>query len=324
MVSQVVQNENLETSTMTTSPSRNPENESLIAEHVAWMTVSRFSATTIRERARLLRTVPFVLPGTMPDAMAWLAERSVEVHANSLVKIAGSLKGFAKGWAEMNDEPNPLARLPWPKGTQAPPGRIADEAAIEKLIRSLQAKSSFVRGTKLEQARALRDLLIVRLLFITGARRGEIAKLHISDVDMSANPPTLLMRDTKNNTTRSVPVSRTTADGLTFYLFKRWAFPCARIVPNLFVSERGALTSNGIGQMLKTRCVEAGVPNVTAHQFRRLMAHRWIDSGLPIDSLAATCGWSTLAMPYRYAAERVNIRASRDHQQLMESRDITD
>jgi site-specific recombinase XerD len=162
------------------------------------MTISRFSATTIRERARQLRTVPFVLPGTMSEAMDWLAERSEEVHPNSLVKIAGALKGFAKGWSEMNDEPNPLARLPWPKGTQAPPGRIADEAVIEKLIRSLQAKTSFVRGTKLEQARALRDLLIVRLLFSTGGRQ----RLALRRGPFCVAPPSDLARCTINMSNR--------------------------------------------------------------------------------------------------------------------------
>ncbi len=95
---------------MTTSPPRNPENQTLIAEHVSWMTISRFSATTIRERARLLRTVPFVLPGTLPDAMGWLAERSEKLHPNSLVKIAGALSKSC-GWVFDSRHNSAISRL---------------------------------------------------------------------------------------------------------------------------------------------------------------------------------------------------------------------
>jgi integrase/recombinase XerD len=77
------------------------------------------------------------------------------------------------------------------------------------------------------------------LLASTGLRVGEAARLSVMDVQLSATPARLLVRETKFGKSRWVPLHPTTAHQLAEYLVKRRELSYDGLSEAFFVSEQG-------------------------------------------------------------------------------------
>ncbi len=58
-------------------------------------------------------------------------------------------------------------------------------------------------------------------------------------------------------------------------------------------------------------------PPLTAHTFRRGLAHTWAAAGGLDDALMSIAGWRSAAMPARYRAELLGTRAHDEFDRIM-------
>lgn len=82
------------------------------------------------------------------------------------------------------------------------------------MARILETAGSLHLGFSLLRAETLR--MVFLLLYTTGMRRGELARLTLGDIDV--NERTLLIRETKFHKSRLIPLSESVASELRAYL----------------------------------------------------------------------------------------------------------
>lgn len=144
-----------------------------------------------------------------------------------------------------------------------------------------------------------RDTAIIRVLFDTGARLGELINLTVDAWDRRHDFLTLVGK----TGTRVVPASPSTGEALSRYLRVRKTHPHARL-PALWLGPKGALGPTGVAQLLRRRCEHAGVDHINLHRFRHTWAHTFRSAGGGEGDLMYLAGWSSTAMAHRYGRSR--------------------
>lgn len=279
-----------------------------------WIAEGRSATTAAQYVAQLKRWGVTDDPPTAEAVRAHIVKRLGEVTSQTVLVEVRAFKAYSRWWADVMDELDPLAKVKYPKVHASPPGKIADDGAIVALLSRFEAKTVLqndgtTERTTFDTAR-LRALVV--LVRDTGIRRGEIANLHLGDIDMKQR--TILVRQPKGYQPRIVRISGPLRKELRRYLSRRAAHPFASL-PHLFIGRSGALTPNGLGQVLRGACEKAGV-HLTAHQFRRRMSLKWAEAGLSDDALRVSAGWRDDRMPAKYRAAGVQKLAFDQHRQL--------
>lgn len=182
--------------------------------------------------------------------------------------------------------------------------------------------------------RDLQATAIIELLRCTGMRRSEVANLHLADVELDGQPR-VHIRASKNGRARYTPISPKARRALIRFIDPSggrdqtgWTNKKGRkrsqqgrkghqhaYLPNLFLSHTGPMRPDFITQMFGRLSREAGV-ELTAHQFRRGLAHKWVQSGGQDDSLMVIAGWTDPRMPARYRAEVAAEHAFEHHRRI--------
>ena len=151
-----------------------------------------------------------------------------------------------------------------------------------------------------------RDLAMIDFLSSTGVRVGELVGLNRSHVDMSRRECIVLG---KGNKQRVVYFDARTKVHLQQYLELR-DDDC----PALFVSLSNPirrLEISGVESRLRMLGKEAGVDRVHPHKFRRTMATRAIDKGMPIEQVQRLLGHQKIDTTLMYAmVDQNNVRHS--------------
>ncbi len=275
------------------------------------------SPRTVAEYVRLLSKLPFELPGTVAEAKAYLAERRQKVSAATLHYETRALRRFGKWYADTHGTANPYKTLKLPKVPKPLPGRVATEELVNGLIQRMRLEMRY-RGA--DRPATTRNMAIIRVLQTTGARRSEVARLRLDDVDLTARR--LAIRESKNDEARYVPLADRTAEAIRAWTWHRLEWRAAEHATALFVSRDGQpLSSNGIALMLKRVSKQFDIePPLNAHSFRRGLAHMWAANGGLDDSLMAIAGWRNPTMPARYRAELTAERAHDDYERILNQR----
>jgi integrase len=133
----------------------------------------------------------------------------------------------------------------------------------------------------------------VRLLLLTGARRGELLAAHWSDFDFDAGVWTKPGSTTKQKTTHRVPLSRAACQLLTEMqraAESEYLFP-ARLTPYRLDID------DAWGVLRKA----ANIPDVRLHDLRHTYASVLASSGLSLPVIGALLGHSTAATTHRYS-----------------------
>lgn len=151
-----------------------------------------------------------------------------------------------------------------------------------------------------------RDLAIVDLLSSTGMRVGELVKLDRSDIDLAGRQCVVKGKGGKE---RRVYFDARTKVHLQEYLDSR-----ADQNQALFVSlckPEKRLEISGVELRLRELGRHLGISRVHPHKFRRTMATRAIDKGMPIEQVQVLLGHSKIDTTLCYAmVDQENVRLS--------------
>lgn len=147
----------------------------------------------------------------------------------------------------------------------------------------------------------LRDLALIDLLSSTGMRVGELVKLNISDIDFDNRECVVFGKGSKE---RPVYFDARTKIHLKNYLQER-----KDDNPALFVSLNkpyNRLNISGVEIRLRELGKRLGFTKVHPHKFRRTLATRAIDKGMPIEQVQQLLGHSKIDTTMHYAMVNQN------------------
>lgn len=156
-----------------------------------------------------------------------------------------------------------------------------------------------------------RDLAILDLLYSTGIRVGELVNLNISNLDLERRECIVYGKGDKE---RRVYFDAKAKIHLQNYLASR----CDNN-PALFVTldaPYDRLKISGVEIRLRRLGKQLGLPRIHPHKFRRTMATRAIDKGMPIEQVQKILGHSQIDTTMQYAiVNQANVKAS--HQRFI-------
>lgn len=159
-----------------------------------------------------------------------------------------------------------------------------------------------------------RDEAIIRMMFETAIRSGEVAGLQLNDVDLVSRLVTI--RCGKGGRGRVIPIGQATTEALLRYLGERELHSLAGM-PDLWLGNRGKqFGREGLSRALRRRAARAGVMDFRPHRLRHTAAHRWLAAGGSESGLMAIAGWTRTDMLVRYTRARASERAAVEARRL--------
>lgn len=157
-----------------------------------------------------------------------------------------------------------------------------------------------------DNCKALRDLAMIDMLASTGMRVGELVRLNISDIDFENRECVVFG---KGNKERPVYFDARTKIHLKNYLESR-----TDTNPALFVSllkPYNRLEISGVEIRIRKIGRELGLEKVHPHKFRRTLATRAIDKGMPIEQVQMLLGHAKIDTTMEYAmVSQNNVKIS--------------
>lgn len=157
-----------------------------------------------------------------------------------------------------------------------------------------------------------RDLTIIDFLISTGVRVGELVKLNITDLNLEAKECVVVG---KGNKQRKVYFDARTKIEIQQYLSSRNDDSKA-----LFVSLSkpfNRLQISGVETVLKKIGKKVGLGRVHPHKFRRTLATKAIDKGMPIEQVQKMLGHAKIDTTLEYAmVDENNVKNS--HKKYLE------
>ena len=227
--------------------------------------------------------------------LSWYQKRNGCTNA-SLDNIRRNLSSFFNWLAEENHIlKSPMTRI-HPLKTDKPVKLVIDDEDIEKLRAACPSP---------------RDLAMIDLLYSTGMRIGELVKLNRADIDFISRECVVYGKGGKE---RRVYLDAKAKLHLQAYLDSR-----GDDNPALFVSQRSPwvrLQAGGCECRIRWLGKRAGVHRIHPHMFRRSMATRAIDKGMPIEQVQQVLGHSQIGTTMHYAlVSQHNVKIS--HQKFI-------
>ena len=157
----------------------------------------------------------------------------------------------------------------------------------------------------------LRDLAIIDLLYSTGIRVGELVNLNIDDIDLDGRECVVYGKGDKE---RRVYFDAKAKVHLKNYIDSRTDENEALFVTLDSPHER--LKISGVEIRLRQLGKRLNLDRIHPHKFRRTMATRAIDKGMPIEQVQRILGHSQIDTTMQYAmVNQTNVKTS--HQKYM-------
>jgi site-specific recombinase XerD len=267
----------------------------LRAEHKSDQTVRSYTESArmlagFLDGADLLTVSTDDLRRFLADLLAHRSPSTAAVRYRSLQQLYG--------WALRDGliDTSPMATMR-PPTVPVVPVPVVPMEDLRKLLRACEGHDFL----------ELRDTALIRLMLEPGGmRRAEVVGLMLGDVDLEGDVVVVLG---KGRRPRAIPYGHKTGQALTRYLRARGRHPFANRTDALWLTQKGQLTDNGIGQILERRCAQAGIAKIHAHQLRHTSAHLWFTESGDETSAMRLFGWRSRQMLQRYASSTADARA---------------
>ena len=225
------------------------------------------------------------------DAVASLAQEWAALAPASVARKASALRqffGFAidEGWR--SDDPS--GALPKPR-TRRPLPKVLGHDDIAALFARAELEAAS------DDARAVRTLALIELLYGSGLRASELAELPLVAVPRDA--PFLTITG-KGGATRLVPVGARALAALSRWLALRPALPASRY---LFPSRDGKpITRVRLFQLLKALATRAGIDpaRISPHVLRHAFATHLLEGGADLRVLQTLLGHADISTTQIY------------------------
>ena len=245
---------------------------------------------------------------SLPVLRSWLAAAAGAGAARTtLARRTSAVKAFT-AWAMRRGllTTDPAARLQVPKAHRILPAVLRQDQALDAMA---AAKSGAEQGDPL----ALRDRLIVEMLYATGIRVSELCGLDVDDVDTRHRLVRVLG---KGNKQRTVPFGVPAADALRAWLTDgRPALVTAESGPALLLGARGRRLDVRQARTVVHQTVSAvnGAPDMGPHGLRHSAATHLLEGGADLRVVQELLGHSSLATTQLYTHVAVSrLRAVHD------------
>ncbi|KUH85194.1 MULTISPECIES: tyrosine recombinase XerC [unclassified Mycobacterium] len=244
----------------------------------------------------------------LPVLRSWLAAQAAAGAARTtLARRTSAVKTFT-AWAVRRGlmTSDPATRLQVPKARRRLPAVLRQDQALDAMA---AAKSGAQQGDPL----AIRDQLIVELLYATGIRVSELCGLDVDDVDM---PRRLLRVLGKGDKQRTVPFGVPAQAALTAWLDDgRPQLATADSGPALLLGARGRRLDPRQARTVVHQTIGAvdGAPDIGPHGLRHSAATHLLEGGADLRVVQELLGHSTLATTQLYTHVTVaRLRAVHD------------
>ncbi|HEU0190077.1 MAG TPA: tyrosine recombinase XerC [Mycobacterium sp.] len=245
---------------------------------------------------------------SLPLLRGWLAAQAGAGAARAtLARRTSAVKTFT-AWAFRRGllASDPAARLQLPKARRTLPSVLRQDQALDAMA---AAKSGAQQGEPL----AIRDRLIVELLYATGIRVSELCGLDVDDVDESRRLVRVLG---KGNKQRTVPFGEPAGDALRSWLTDgRPALATRKSGPALLLGARGGRLDPRQARTVvhQTMTAVSGAPDIGPHGLRHSAATHLLEGGADLRIVQELLGHSTLATTQLYTHVTVaRLRAVHD------------
>jgi len=245
---------------------------------------------------------------SLPVLRSWLAGAAGAGAARTtLARRTSSVKAFT-AWAVRRGllSTDPAVRLQVPKAHRTLPSVLRQDQALAAMT---AAKSGAEQGDPL----ALRDRLIVELLYATGIRVSELCGLDVDDADTTHRVVRVLG---KGNKQRTAPFGQPAAEALRAWLSEgRPALATAESGPALLLGARGRRLDVRQARTVVHQTVAAvnGAPDMGPHGLRHSAATHLLEGGADLRVVQELLGHSSLATTQLYTHVAVSrLRAVHD------------
>ena len=177
-------------------------------------------------------------------------------------------------------------------------------------IKTNQQVKEIINDEEIEKLRdncsCIRDLAMIDLLYSTGIRVGELVNLNISDIDFASRECIVFGKGGKE---RRVYFDAKAKLHLQKYIQSRNDYNKA-----LFVSldePHTRLRISGVEIRMRMLGRSVNLNKIHPHKFRRTMATRAIDKGMPIEQVQKILGHSQIDTTMQYAmVNQSNVKTS--------------
>ena len=281
-----------------------------LREFLAWSEMNGISSTTLRQRQRGVRR--FILWAqeralTSPQDITLPILERYQRHLYHYRKSDGMPLSFASQhtelvplrayfkWLARNRHIlyNPAAEWVMPKAPRKIPRYVLTVEEVERILNQAD----------IETPTGIRDRAIMEVLYSSGIRRSELAKLDIADIDTKRG--SVLVREGKGQRDRFIPLGGRACAWVDRYLSEvRPELLIATDCYSLFLTDYGTrFEVDWLSEYIKRYIQRAGVAAVGAcHLFRHACATHMLENGADIRFIQALLGHASLTSTQIYTS----------------------
>ena len=235
-----------------------------------------------------IKTIDDIGPPEVIDYL--VARRGAGLSANSLNRGLAAIRGFYKFLLrEKIIDHSPLANIELAKVGL----RLPDAVSRKEMDAILSQPGETTKS-------ALRDRVILELLYATGLRVSELADLTVGSINWQVG---YLLAMGKGNKERVVPIGKVAYDGLSRYVQEvRPLFLKKGPCEFLFLNKSGAkFTRQGLWKLVKKYAAAAGLEDkVHPHTFRHSFASHLLEGGADLRSVQMMLGHADISTTQIY------------------------